>query len=225
MRPIVRTCPEAEEEWIDGLKRLDSATVYEAGGKKGVLPRSIKPLFPDMKLCGRAITVDAPGGDNLMVHAAVSVAGRGDVLVVRTEEYLEAGLWGEVLTVAAQTREIVGLVTDGSVRDSLQIRDLDFPVFSNDVCVKSTTKAKPGTINHPIRIGGTLINPGDIIVGDNDSVVVVPFQEAEAVLKAARARQADEREKIRLIQGGKTSVELFDLAPILSNLGLAIVDE
>jgi 4-hydroxy-4-methyl-2-oxoglutarate aldolase len=220
MKPIICKCPKIKEEIVLGFKKLDAATVYEAGGKKGALPRTIKPLFPYMQLRGRAITVDAPGGDNLMVHAAVPLAVPGDVLVVHTGEYLEGGFWGEILTIAAKMRGIVGLVTDGAVRDSVRLEELDFPVFSNAVCVKSTTKSKSGTINHPITIDEIMISPGDIIVADNDCVVVVPYQEAEKTLNAARARQVDEREKIRLIKEGKSTLELFNLEPVLAELGL-----
>jgi 4-hydroxy-4-methyl-2-oxoglutarate aldolase len=207
-------------ELIEGFRVIDSATIYEAGGRKGALPMDIKPISRSMRVCGRALTVMAPGGDNLMVHAAVTVAQPGDVLVVQTNGYKDGAIWGDVLTTAAQARGVTGLVTDGCVRDSMQIVEMGFPVFCRGICVLGTDKKQPGTINKPINIGNVIIRAGDMIVADSDSVVVVSLEEAEAVLSASQARKKDEDEKTREIRAGATTVELFNLEPDLKRFGI-----
>ncbi|KIX10828.1 4-carboxy-4-hydroxy-2-oxoadipate aldolase/oxaloacetate decarboxylase [Dethiosulfatarculus sandiegensis] len=204
-----------DAETINGLAALDSATIYEAQGGVGALPIYIRPLFPWMKLCGPAFPVLSCGGDNLMAHAAAAQAGPGDILVIGTGHYLAGGLWGDILTLAAQKRGIAGLLTDGCVRDSNTINEMKFPVFSAGVFMGGTTKKNKGTMNQSIKLGGVMISPGDIIVADSDGAVVVAAEKASDVLKAALAREAEEEEKRRKIESGVSTLDLFNLRPIL----------
>jgi 4-hydroxy-4-methyl-2-oxoglutarate aldolase len=116
-----------------------------------------------------------------MLRKAVALAHPGDVLIVDNDGFLEAGLWGEIITVAAMQKGIVGLVTNGAVRDTRQIPDLGFSVFCGGISIKGTTKAAPGKINHAITFEGVIVNPGDIVVGDNDGLVVIPCAQAETL--------------------------------------------
>ena len=145
-----------------------AATVHEAMGKIGALDTRIRPAWFGAHVCGAALTVQSRPGDNLMLHKAVSMAKPGDVLVVHVDGFPEAGMWGEILTVATMQKGIRGLVIDGGVRDTMPIKELDFPMFSLAYSIKGTTKMTPGCINHPIVIGGVTVNPGDIVIGDND---------------------------------------------------------
>jgi len=206
---------------VDQYKELSSATVHEASGGKGALSSRIKPISPDMVVCGAAVTVKVRPRDNLMLHKAIYVAQAGDVVVADTEGFTEAGAWGEIMAVAAQKRGIAGLVFNGGVRDSQIMTELGFPVFSCGLCIKGTEKISLGWINHPLTIDNITINPGDLILGDRDGVVAVRREEAEKVLQKSLARE--EKEKVvkeRLIQGEST-LDIYGFSEILEMRGLA----
>jgi 4-hydroxy-4-methyl-2-oxoglutarate aldolase len=221
MFDVIKNIPRPERALIDALGSVQTATLHEAMNKRGALPHTIKPIWPGMKLSGTALTVKSRPGDNLMLHKAVSLAQPGDVLVVDNDGFLEAGLWGEIITVAAIQKGMVGLVTNGACRDTLPLQDLGFPVFCAGVSIKGTTKAVPGKINHPLYLDGVIIHPGDIIVADNDGVVVVPCGEAAQVLQAAHAKEQFEAEVIRKIREGQSTMDLLGFNEAYSRLGLS----
>jgi Demethylmenaquinone methyltransferase len=206
-------------EQIETLTQLGVATLHEAQGQKGALDAGIKPLDPSLKLAGRALTVDCRPGDNLMIHHAVSIAEPGDVLVVDAKGYLEAGPWGDILTFAAQMRGIAGLIIDGAVRDAEAIIRMRFPVFARGLSIKGTTKNQPGRVNAPIVCGGVPVNPGDIVVGDRDGVVVIAANELDDVVRKARERERKEEAMRHAIQEGATTVDLLGLGPVLKSMG------
>ena len=188
---------------------FSSATLHEAMGKRGALPYGIKPIFPEMKLCGPALTVGAAPMDNLPLHRAIAVALPGDVLVVEVGGGYEAGYFGEIMTVAAQAKKLAGLVIDGCVRDGALIRELGFPVFSRGLSIHGTDKNDRGRINTPIKIGDVAIDAGDLMVGDGDGVVVVPAGEVAQVLAAAQKREDKETLIKKDLTAGKTTLELY----------------
>ena len=192
------------------LRDLGTATVYEAQGAKGALDSGMKPIDPTVRLAGPALTVDARPADNLILHHAVLKAKPGDVLVVDAKGFMEAGPWGDVLTLQAMKLGIAGLVIDGCVRDANLIIDLGFPVFCRGLSIKGTGKNQPGKVNVPICIGDALIRPGDIIVGDADGVVAVPAVEALLVGKKAHDKVLDEQKMIADIKSGSYSSAWVD---------------
>jgi 4-hydroxy-4-methyl-2-oxoglutarate aldolase len=210
--------PTAQQ--LEKLKLLGAATVHEAQGQKGALDVGIKPLDPSLRLAGPALTIDARPSDNLIIHYAMTKARPGDVLVVDAKSFLEAGPWGDVLTLAAQQLGIAGLIIDGSVRDAASIIEMRFPVFARGLSVKGTNKHQPGRINVPIICGGVAINPGDVIVGDRDGVVVVDSREIEAVIAASQERESTEDKMREDIRAGKSTVELLGLQGVLQKFGL-----
>jgi 4-hydroxy-4-methyl-2-oxoglutarate aldolase len=181
---------------------MQAATLHEVMGKQGAMTSDIRPVWPGSFVVGSALTVKSRPGDNLMLHKAVSVAKPGDILVVDVDGYSEAGIWGEIITAAAQEKGIVGIITNGTVRDSMPIQRMSFPMFSRGLSMKGTTKMTPGTINHPVTVCGVTVNPGDIVLGDNDGVVVVPLEKAREVLAHAKQKETDEAEVIRRIRQG-----------------------
>jgi 4-hydroxy-4-methyl-2-oxoglutarate aldolase len=204
---------------FERLAQLGAATVHEAQGRIGAMDSGIKPLDPSMKLAGPAVTVDCLPSDNLAIHQAVTVARPGDVLVVDAKAFIEAGPWGDVLSLYAQLAGIAGLVIDGSVRDTRQIVQMGFPVFSRAICIKGTLKFQPGAVNAPIVCAGVRINPGDIVVGDADGVVIVPALDLDRVQELAEAREAKEELFRAELRAGKTLVDLLELGPRLHELG------
>jgi 4-hydroxy-4-methyl-2-oxoglutarate aldolase len=195
---------------VEAAALLSTATLHEAAGKQGALPAAIKPVSPGMRLCGPAVTVACPPGHNLHIHHALYLAQPGDVLVVVVGGAFEYGYWGEIMTVAAQARDLGGLVIDGCVRDGARLADLGFPVFARGLCIRGTGKSPAdGTINHPIDIGDIQIKPGDLVVGDVDGVVVLERDVIGAVVAAARRRDADEEDHMAALRNGERTVDLF----------------
>lgn len=204
---------------IESFRALGTATLYEAMGQKGAMSFAIKPLYPGMRTCGPAFTVAGKAGDNLMLHYALSLIQAHDVMVVDGEGFTEVSLWGDIMTTAAQARGAVGLVVDGCVRDASTIQEMGFPVFARGTNMRGPGKRLGGAVSVPIICAGAAVRPGDIVVGDDDGVVVVPREDAARVLDNARARDAAEEEKRRQLRAGKTTVELGNLRPILDEMG------
>jgi 4-hydroxy-4-methyl-2-oxoglutarate aldolase len=198
----------------------EAALLHEALGKRGAMTHDVKPAWPGARILGRALTVRSHPGDNLMLHVAVSIAQPGDVLVVTCDGFLEAGIWGEIITVAAQVRGIRGVVTDGAVRDTAQIARLGFPVFSRGLSIKGTTKRQKGELNKPIVIAGALVHPGDFVIGDADGVVIVPSAEVDAAVAKAHEIQQREAGIIAKLKQGELTLDLLNFRPAMKDLGL-----
>ena len=190
---------------------FDPATLFEAAGRQGMVDPAIRPAWRGAKICGVAATVECPPGDNLMLHMAVAEAEEEVVLVANVSSFMLAGAWGEVLTVAAQARGIVGLVIDGAVRDIDAIERLGFPIFSRGLAIGACSKERPGTLNEPIQLGGATVRSGDIIVGHSDGLVVVDQTRADEVFENATKRQQREAEMIEQLRRGRTTIELLGL--------------
>lgn len=191
------------------LAKFSTATLHEALGKIGNLPSAIKPIAPGMKVCGPAYTVQTMPRDNKIIHRAYAYAQPGDVLVVHCSDYYEAGYWGDLMSLGAKTRGINGLVMDACVRDADDIEAMNFSVFSRGLCIRGTSSIEGGTLNEPIVIGGVLIHPGDIIVGDRDGVMVVPKGRIDEAIEKATAREAREESIRDQLRQGKTSIQLY----------------
>jgi 4-hydroxy-4-methyl-2-oxoglutarate aldolase len=217
---VVKSFQRVPDDLVKQFKKLTAATVYEASGAKGALSSRIKPISPDMVVCGTAVTVKMRPKDNLMLHKAIYVAKPGDVIVADAEGYTEGGAWGEVMSFAAKQRGIAGLVFNGAVRDSQAITALGFPIFAVTLCIKETEKISLGLINHPLNFDNQTINPGDLILGDRDGVVVVKRENAAEILRNSQAR--DEKEKVlkERILRGETTLTMFPFGEILKSRGL-----
>ncbi len=196
-------------ELIQQIAQFPTATLHEAMGKQGALPSGIKPISPDMKLCGTAVTVQSMPRDNMLLHRALAEATAGDVIIAHVSDFWEAGYWGEIMAVGAQARGIAGLVIDGCVRDADPISALGFPVFARGLCIHGTTKFGKGTLNQPVTIGSITINHGDIVVGDRDGVVVVPAERAAEIIEKSAAREAKEADVMARLRAGETTLEIY----------------
>lgn len=201
---------------VGRLGEFDPASLYEAAGQTGMVDPRIRPAWPSARICGRALTVLCPPGDNLMLHVAVAHAFPGAVLVATTGPYLLAGAWGEILTAAAQARGVSGLVIDGAVRDVEAIREAQFPVFARGCAIGSCTKDRVGRLNVPVQVGGCTVHPGDVVVGDADGLVVVAQAAMSAVHEAAVRRREREQEIIAELRRGRTTIELLNLTDPLA---------
>jgi 4-hydroxy-4-methyl-2-oxoglutarate aldolase len=209
---------------IEAIARFSPATLHEAQGRRGALSSRLKPIDYRMKLCGPAFTVRCAPRDNIMLQVAINYAEPGDIIVVSAGEYEEAGSFGDVLANACLAKDIGGLVTDTGVRDTLQLRELGFPVFSLSVCIKGTVKETLGATNEPILIGDEIVHPGDIVVGDADGLVVVRRAEAREVAKLSQEREDAEADYIAAYKAGKSVVEVSKLEAVLKAKGLVVED-
>lgn len=206
------TFERVEASVVEAARRLPAATLHEAGGKIGALPWAIKPVAPRFKICGTAVTVHSPGGDNLWLHRALVLAQPGDVLVVYTNGVYEHGYWGEVMTTAARERGLAGLVIDGGVRDADLLEEIGFPVFARGLSIRGTGKdyGAIGWINEPVMIGNVTISAGDLIVGDRDGVIAIPRLRAADVVEKAAMREAQEAAICKRIEAGETTMQIYD---------------
>ena len=195
------------------LNKIPTATLHEACGKKGALPYNIKPIDCKMKLCGTAFPVKLNPGSNYLLHRAIYDAPPNSIIVAEADGLFEYGYWGEIMTIAALRENIRGLVIDGCIRDSKEIIKLGFPVFSRGICIHGTSKQKNTVqvICQHIEIGDVTINSGDAIIGDADGVVVLPADETPDIINNAIKREKQEKEFIKSIKAGKTTLELFQL--------------
>jgi 4-hydroxy-4-methyl-2-oxoglutarate aldolase len=221
MKPtIVRTIVRADPGDISRLGAAGVATVHEAQGRSGLLRPYMRPVYPGARVAGSALTVLCGPGDNLMIHAAISVATPGDVLVVTTFSESTDGMFGELLAESCLAHGIAGLVIDAGVRDTSEITALGFPVWSRAVSAQGTSKTIPGSVNVPVVCAGAAIAPGDVIVGDADGVVVVPRGSAAAVVTAVDQRLAKEERTRARLKAGELGLDIYGLRDTLARLGV-----
>ncbi len=194
---------------ISHLSSFSSATICEALGNVNYLPSGIKPVAASMKVCGPAYTVQTMPRDNVLLHRAYAYAKPGDVIIADCSGFYEAGYWGDLLSLGAQQHGIKGLVIDGCVRDADDIEALGFPVFSRGLCIRGTSNHGDGKLNEQITIGGVIINPGDIVIGDRDGVVIVPSEKIAETIEKAIAREAKEERTRAELRKGRPSIDIY----------------
>lgn len=219
MKNILRNVPCAPKDFLKRLSVHSAATIHEAMERCGAMDPVIKPLSGDMKICGNAITVSCHNGDNLMLIKAISMAKAGDVIVADMGTITKSGPFGEVLAVECASKGVNGLVLSCCARDSCEIIELGFPVFSSGLCVTGTAKATLGKINHTVCVGNQTIRPGDIIIGDADGVVVIPLEKAEAVCAVADKRVASEASVMQRLKSGESLFDIYEYQKVFDRLG------
>jgi len=210
--PTIRTeIDRPEGVVVEAARQLPSATLHEAGGRIGVMPSAIKPVAPSFRVCGPAVTVHSPGGDNLWLHRAIYVARPGDILVVHVSGAHDFGYWGEIMSCAAKTRGLAGLVIDGCVRDGAVLADFGLPVFARGLCIRGTGKdlGARGWINFPTLFDDLVVHPGDLVVGDADGVIAIARERAAEVVAAAQQREAKEALTLDRIRAGERTLDVY----------------
>jgi 4-hydroxy-4-methyl-2-oxoglutarate aldolase len=195
---------EMSRDIVDILAGIPTATIYEAAGKLGDVEPNIRPVVEGVPVAGRAFTVKAMPGDNLVIFRAIEEAPAGSVLVIDAGATDRATIWGGTSTIACVAKKIAGCVTNAAVRDVAQIRALRFPVYAAGINVRGTVKVHPGWTQIPIAFGGTTVNPGDIVVGDEDGLVIVAAEHARDIATKALKKQATDHEREERLARGES---------------------
>ena len=221
---IVRNIRRADADVIETLGRLGVATVHEAQSRRGLMAPFMRPIYPAARVAGSAVTISSQPGDNLMLHAAVEVCKPGDVLVVTTTSESTDGMFGDLLGVSCQAHGVRGLIIDAGIRDTAELTELNFPVWAKAVSAQGTVKATGGSVNIPVVCAGALVNPGDVVIGDADGVVVVPREWAAEVARLGELRVAKEEKTRQRLRNGELGLDFYGLRAKLAELGVEYVD-
>ena len=221
---VVRSISRTPLSTVDALAPVGTATVHEAIGRRGYLGVDITPIQQGLRVAGTAVTVLSHPGDNIMIHAAVEMCQEGDILVVANTAPSTHGMFGDLLATSLMARGVRGLVIDAGVRDTADLREMGFGVWTRHVSCQGTVKATPGSVNVPVSIGGVTVNPGDVVCADDDGVVVVGREEADWALEKSNERLANEAATRTRLEAGELGVDFYGLRDKLAELGVEYID-